>query len=393
MAFSNRVRLPFFITRPQFPETREVFRLANGETKVQSVIVRKVYEGETDWLPETIHERLKIALSHDNITIEGYRYLSGVGVVQEGDYEIQWVNNFLDFPLGKAAFKAEISPYNNTNDNCQTCEEANQLELVDDTITGLYESLDEGSTTEYNVFTNDSICCKPITASITTINDTYVDSAEIDETTGVVTITLLAETPSATNINLLTYRVTCPNGSYDEADVFANISGSIEVCQAPENLASGEITDSGATLSWTAPTPTPVSYNYQVYLSSDLLTPIITGNTTNLSVLFNDLDPGTCYKFYIQSVCDDGESEYINIEFCTVIDPEICGRWLVTYNNGSGIPGGEPHIFSYLNCSGDLQNDFILNMQSKLICVLQDPDGNPVEINGVTSYEYVEPCS
>lgn len=394
MAFLNRIRLPFFVTRPQFPETRDVFRLADGTTKVQSVIVRKVYEAETDWLPEHIHERLKIALSHDNITIEGFRYLSGVGVVQEGDYDIAWVANFLDYPLGKASFKAEVTPYDNSNDNCQTCEEVTQLDLEDDTITGPYESLEEGSTTEYNVFSNDSICCKPFTASITTINGDYVDSAEINETTGVVTISLLPETPSGTNVNLLTYRVTCPNGAYDEADVFANISGSMITCLPPGSVDPGTVTESEATPNWfDLPTPLPVSYNYSLYRSDDLFTPVHSGNTTDTSANFNDLEAGTCYTFFVQSVCEDGESEFTDIEFCTNVSDSSCGRYLVTYNNGSGEPGGPPQIFSYVNCSGNLQNDFIVNMQSKLICVLEEEPGTPIEINGVTSYEYVEPCA
>jgi hypothetical protein len=213
MAFHQRARIPFYLTRPQFPEERNVFRLANGRTKVQSVIIRKVWEGETDWLPKEIHERLKVALAHDTVTIEGYYYLTGVGVVAEAEYSIEWQTTMLDYPLAKAAFKAEVTPYDVTNDNCQSCEEATQLALEDDTITGLYDSLAEGSTTEYNVFANDSICCSPITAEIVTINSLYVDSATIDAASGIVEIILHATTPSGTNVNLLTYRVTCPNGS------------------------------------------------------------------------------------------------------------------------------------------------------------------------------------
>lgn len=393
MSFVNRIRLPLYVTRPQFPDEKNVFRLADGTTKVQSIIIRKVFEAETDWLPAEIHERIKIALSHDNVTIEGYRYLGGVRV--DGDYDIAWNSAMLDFPLAKAAFKAEVTPYNYTNDNCQTCEEASQLSLVDDTITGVYESLDEGSTTEYNVFANDSICCKPITAEIVTINSLYVESAEISATSGIVTITLKPETPSGTNVNLLTYRVTCPNGSYDEADVFANVAGSEESCEAPPSLDAGTITSTGAEPNWFGMlAPLPVSYNYFLYLSSDLINPIDSGNTTDTFVLYDDLNPGTCYTFYVQSVCDGGgTSEFINIEFCTPTAESVCGRYLVTYNNGTGTPGGPIHIFSYINCSGNPQNDFIVNLQQKLICVLENSPGSPVEITGITSYEYVEPCA
>src|SRR5687767_11228562 len=99
MPFRNRIRLPFYLTRPQFPRESNVFRRADGSTKVQSVIIRKVFEGETDKLPKEIHERFIVALSHDDVTIEG-KYLA-TGVSMDGDYEIDWLK-FLDFPLANA---------------------------------------------------------------------------------------------------------------------------------------------------------------------------------------------------------------------------------------------------------------------------------------------------
>lgn len=365
---------------------------------MQSVIIRKILDGETDWLPAEIHERLKIALAHDNVTIEGYRYLSGVGVVAEAEYSIEWINTMLDFPLAKAAFKVEVTPYDVTNDNCQTCEEATQLALEDDTITGAYDSLEEGSTTEYNVFTNDSICCKPITAEIVTINSLYVESATIDAGSGIVEIILHPTTPSGTNVNLLTYRVTCPNGSYDDADVFANISGSEEdVCLPPGALDPGAVGSTSATPNWyDLPSPNPESYNYNLYLSSDLFNPIDSGNTNQTSVNYTDLEPGTCYRFYVQSVCPGGGlSEFISIEFCTSELVSACGRYMVTYDNGSGMPpgpGSPVHLFGYIDCSGNTVDDYIQNMQSKIICALESSPGSPMNLVNITSYEYIEPC-
>src|SRR5688500_4747561 len=99
MAFTNRVRLPFKLHKPQFVETREDYRKANGETKTLSVVIRKVYEGVTDDMSEKLHERLKIALAHDNVVVEGDRY---VGVItQEADYQIEW-SDFLSRPIAPA---------------------------------------------------------------------------------------------------------------------------------------------------------------------------------------------------------------------------------------------------------------------------------------------------
>lgn len=394
MPFRNRARIPFYVTRPQFPEERTTLRLANGRTKVQSVIVRKVFDGETDWLPAELHERLKIALAHDNVTIEGYRYLTGVGVVAEAEYSIEWPLNMLDYPLSKAAFKVEVTPYDVTNDNCQSCEEATQLALEDDTITGPYDSLDEGSTTEYNVFANDSICCKPITAEIVTLNSLYVDSATIDSTSGIVEIILHATTPSGTNVNLLTYRVTCPNGSYDDADVFANVSGSEETCLAPGTLDAGTISATGATPNWfDLPDPLPESYNYQLYLSSDLFTPIDSGNTDQTSVNYTDLEPGTCYTFFVQSVCEGGGlSEFISIEFCTAEAETSCGAYHISYNDGSGNRGPFTTV-TYTNCSGNEVDIIVFNMSFRAICALETEPGEPVQIVGATGVTYIEPCA
>lgn len=393
MAFHNRSRLPFYITRPQFPEERNVFRLADGRTKVQSVIVRKVFDGETDWLPAEIHERLKIALAHDNVTIEGYRYLTGVGVVAEAEYNIQWNTALLDYPLAKADFKVEVTPFNVTNDNCMSCEEATQLALEDDTITGPYDSLEEGSTTEYNVFANDSICCSPFTAEIVEINSLYVDSATIDAGSGIVEIILHATTPPGTNVNLLTYRVTCPNGGYDDADVFANVSGSEEACLPPGALDAGTVSETGATPNWfDLPTPLPDSYNYNLYLSSDLLTPIDSGNTNQTSVNYTNLTPGTCYTFYVQSVCPGGGiSEFISIEFCTGGESESCGSYQVTYNNGSGNPG-DFTFFTYMNCLGENKVQKMQNLTSVIICALQTEPNSPVNITGDVFYSYLGEC-
>lgn len=393
MSFHNRARLPFYITRPQFPEERNTFRRADGSTKVQSVIIRKIFDGETDWLPAEIHERLKIALAHDDVIIEGYRYLTGVGVVAEADYQIEWPTNMLDFPLGKANFKVEITPYGVTNDNCQSCDEATQLDLEDDYITGTYESIDEGSTTEYNVFANDSICCKPITAEIVEVNSLFVESATIDASSGVVEVVLLATTPSGTNVNLLTYRVTCPNGAYDDADVFANITGSEETCMAPGSLDAGTISSTGATPNWfDLPSPLPVSYNYQLYLSSDLLTPIDSGNTDQISVNYTDLEPGTCYTFYVQSICEGGGlSDFSSIEFCTAEAETSCGRYEVCYDDGSGERGGFTTL-TYTNCAGTEVDTVIFNMTCKILCMLENNASEPYSVVGATTITYIEPC-
>lgn len=76
MPYKNRIRLPIMFTKPQFPTERNVFRLADGSSKVLSVIIRNTFEGSTDQLPEDWHRKLVVAMSHDEITIENERLMS-----------------------------------------------------------------------------------------------------------------------------------------------------------------------------------------------------------------------------------------------------------------------------------------------------------------------------
>lgn len=386
MAFKNRIRLPFYVTRPQYPSERNVFRRADGSTKVQSVIIRKVFEGETDNLPKEIHERLIIALSHDDVTVEGRYYLGGVSL--ESDYDIDW-QRFLDFPLAKAEFKAEATPFNYSNDNCQTCDEATQLSLDDDTVTGPYESLEEGQEYEYNVFANDSICCSPVTAEIVTTNSLYVASATIDALTGIVTITMQATMPSATLANLLTYRVTCPNGSYDDADVFANVSGSEEACEPPSSLVIDSTADTEAEISWGS-VAGATEYDWQLFMAADLFNPVQTGSTATNSVSLTGLTPGTEYVFYVLTDCGEGDtSPYSNIPFETTGESVGCGMYEVF------IYGGEPGEYSqvtHMSCNGNLANAFVQNQSSTVICSMESAPGVPVQITGADEIQYLGPC-
>lgn len=392
MAFINRIRLPFYITKPQFPSEQNVFRRADGSFKTLSVIVNKTYEGQTDRLPEQIHEHLKIALSHDEVNIEGQRYFGGVSI--DGDYDIAW-EDFLDYPLGKAAFKVRVTPFDYSNDNCQTCEQASQLDLQDDTVTGLYESLEEGQEYEFNVFSNDTICCSPITAEIVTINSVYVESATIDETSGIITLTLKATVPSAILANLVTYRVTCPDGSYDEADVLANISGTeIPTCEAPGMITIEAVTASSAVISWEQPsTGYPAGgYYYEIYTVADPVTPVQTGNLTAETNVFTDLTEETDYIIYIQSVCDESnKSAFVNEPFTTPAQEGGCGKYEVHYDDGTGVRGTYTTV-TYIDCGGNSINVKVFNMTFGIICALENSPGDPVDIIGATTVVYIEPC-
>lgn len=369
MAFRNRIRLPFYITRPQFPTEANVFRLADGTTKTASVIIKKTVDGETDNLPKEIHERLVIALRHDDVTIEGSSYNTGVSL--EGDYEIDWVK-FLDYPLAKAAFKVQITPFNYSNDNCQTCEEVTQIICNDDNI----GSVNEGDVFDVDVLANDSACCKPITLSIITSNSTYVSSVTVIANNE-LHIVMNNPAPSGTGVILVTYRAQCANGQYDEANVIADITGTAIVCNAPINLNVNNETDTTATISWDQPAGA-ISYEWQLFLLSNLITPVQTGtaNTADNNVILTGLTAATQYRLYVRSVCASGFSGYVYIDFTT--DPasgtDACGSYELT-NNSFGLKS-----VNYIDCNGNYQTLFIPTLQTRFICALQSSPGTPVDI-------------
>ena len=370
--FRNRIRLPFYITRPQFPSDDNVFRLANGSTKVASTVIKKVFDGETENLPAHIHERLIIALKHDDVRIEGYRYLGGVAL--EGAYEIEW-NRFLDFPLAKAEFKVQVSPFDYSNDNCQTCEELSQVVCEDDDIGTLVED----ETLSIPVLNNDSICCKPVTISLITYNTDFLDSCIISGND--IIIHAKPVLPDANSVLLLTYRAQCPNGAYDEANVIGNINGSAPpTCLAPVNLQWVDSpSDTSAQFNWDAPSSVPdCGYYWEVRTSLGVL--LASGDVTDTDVLVTGLPSNeTNLRFFVRSnCCDDISSNFAGPVIFSLpppVDTETCGEYSIDNFDFTAI-----HFVTYIDCNGVSQEAYVIPGGNRLICALQNSPGDPVSI-------------
>lgn len=379
MPFLNRFRLPLKITRAQFPIAREVFTKSNGETVVLSAVISKTYQGETDFLPEKLHERIVVALSHDTVNIEGEKYIGGI--VLNGEYSVDW-QNFLDYPVAKASFEVLSSPFAARNTNCGTCEEYSQVVTNDDDI----GTIGEDETVIVPILYNDSICCSPFEISLVTFNTTYLDSANVVGNT--LEIHTKTGIPTQNSVILATYRVTCQNGMYDEANVIANVEGSIEECLSPTGVATLVITGTSATVRWFTPTPAPAcDFVWNLYLASDLGTPVQTGTKnanlfppylTTLSI--NDLLPNTNYVLQVASDCCDGDlSPFVSLPFTTnpPEEEEICGTYELTLEDNCGF---EVHrvTVSYLACNDTYQQIVIFTFAPQSICMKQTSPGVPV---------------
>lgn len=121
MPFANRVRLPFYLSRPQFPVDEDVYLKANGTRRVLKSIVSKEYEATTDYMPQSVHERLAIALRHDSVKVEGEKVEAYIRI--NGAYAIEW-QDFMDYPVAMARFKALEEAFVARNTKCETCEPA-----------------------------------------------------------------------------------------------------------------------------------------------------------------------------------------------------------------------------------------------------------------------------
>lgn len=389
--FKNRIRLPLYLRTPQFPTEANRFRLSDGTSKTLSVTIRKNYNLQTDYLNELMHQRLVIALNHDDVSIEGDKYVGGVSV--DGEYEITWPD-FLDYPLGQAAVKIQVTPFNFTNDNCQTCEQATQLSLVDDDA----GDIAEGGSANVNVYLNDNICCFPVVAEIVYINTDYLDTATIDQGTGVVTLTAKNPVADVGSIKMATYRVTCPDGAYDEADIYASISGGSSDCEQPSDFDAVSISAAPApfdiTITWGAPTPPAGGYEWQVYDAADLGTPVDSGTTATNEATFQAPDSGTDYKFFVRSVCDEGIfSPYSEVDFTTPASGSgDCGNFRVTANDGT--PGTDLYLYTYMDCDGIIRTRGLINIGTRDLCMLMDEFNQPIyfEADPAVTYSYLEPC-
>lgn len=368
MPYKNRARLPIMFMQPQFPMERSIFRLADGSSRVQSVVIRNTYEGKTDQLPEDWHRKLVIALAHDEVTIENERLMSNV--VLDGDYQIDW-QDFLNYPIAQANLKVQVTPFDATNSNCQTCEEMAQVVLVDDTTTDVW---DEGTTNIFpDVLTdNDSICCYPFTITLVEYNVLYFSSVTIDAN-GVLTATVIDPAPIIDDVWVATYRVTCDSGAYDEADVYANITGSdVSFCY-PAIGASFEASSSTAGIvSWGVPVPIPVGdWIWTLYESSDLGTPIQSGTVAPGAgaVALTGLTAGVDYTISIVSDCGGGNYSIPTVlEFSiTSFAADTCGEFTVVY-----LPSVDaaPQSISYMDCAGVVTDRVFAVPETVNICML-----------------------
>lgn len=123
----NRARLPILLSEPQINDDEEIYMKSNGQRKILKSISSKEYKGSTDLFKFSVHEKLKIALSSDEVVADGYHYQGEI--VKNGNYEIDWTE-YEELEKAKAKFKVFASPYRVYNSNCENCPPAYVPECI-----------------------------------------------------------------------------------------------------------------------------------------------------------------------------------------------------------------------------------------------------------------------
>lgn len=81
-----RIMLPILLKNPQYKQEDKVYTKRNGEQVVLFANITKEYEGETDYIPMEWHEKILMALSCDEV------YINGERVTKSNTYEIDHDN-------------------------------------------------------------------------------------------------------------------------------------------------------------------------------------------------------------------------------------------------------------------------------------------------------------
>jgi hypothetical protein len=117
----NRVRLPIYLKDPLIDGEKTIYQRQDGTTKLVSARLRKRFKCIVDSVPESIHQRLNVALNHDNVRIvtdNEFPNLNGFQAVFEGEYNNIFPSIMQQVNAWPAEFMVYQTPYNQVNSNC-----------------------------------------------------------------------------------------------------------------------------------------------------------------------------------------------------------------------------------------------------------------------------------
>ena len=317
--FFNKVRLPFYLHKPQYTVQEEIYTKSNGIRHVSKTIISEEWEGVVDWLHSDMHRKLNIALRHDVVYLMNLNYNFHFRLT--GSYDIEWAT-IPRVKIGNGKFKGVNEDFYEMNNGCGQCEEGGQYLVANDDIPDNY--FGDGDTFNVDVAANDIICCDNPVFELVNVDYSIIQWASLS-TNGIFTGVLLNPVPAGKKW-VARYKVSC-NGSYAEADIYLNLKGTGGTgtgCQPPTNITATPVNIQATTvdmkITWTAPTPPPL-FGYTGKLEiKNLGSWVFVGNfgTTNTFFTFDNLNRGSDYRIIMRSHCSEfDKSQDIYFEFST----------------------------------------------------------------------------
>jgi hypothetical protein len=116
-SFSNRIRLPIYFKNPEFQNRQKVYVRSDGTRKKLFARLAKKWVGLIDMATEEVHQKLIVALSHDNVifvTDNDY----GLYCTFEDEYNQEFPNVMQGINVWTANFSVMETPFDEVNNNC-----------------------------------------------------------------------------------------------------------------------------------------------------------------------------------------------------------------------------------------------------------------------------------
>jgi hypothetical protein len=158
------------------------------------------------------------------------------------------------------------------------------------------------------------------------------------------------------------------------------------VCNSPTGLSASSVTNSGATLTWSAVSGA-TSYNVQYKTSS--ATTYTTVNTSATSFTLSGLATGTTYNYQVQTVCSSGSSSYTATgSFTTGTVAATCGT--VTSLASSNVTSNSANV-SWAAVSGAVSYNFDYKLSTASTFTTTSITGTGVSFTNLlpsTTYQY-----
>jgi hypothetical protein len=116
----NAIRLPIYFKEPIVSSDKNIYVRSDGSRKLLSARLAKQYKGIIDAVGEDVHQKLVVALNHDDVRFvpEEYPNINGFKCTFEDEYNNEFPTIMQNVSIWPADFTIFETPFNNFNSNC-----------------------------------------------------------------------------------------------------------------------------------------------------------------------------------------------------------------------------------------------------------------------------------